>query len=151
MYSGIVRGKGFWIYKSSQGTCNIDFHGATLTNPSFSINLKKGWNQISDGFDAVLDGGPSIEDYKGNCNILGGPWQYRNVQNDYIKSSILSWYDGYWIYVEKDCTLQKTCAAQSGTCRAWDPINGNCYSSEKEVSASECSNNVLQTHCCIAK
>jgi hypothetical protein len=119
MYNSVVRGKGFWIYKSSQGACNIEFKGATATNPTLSINLKKGWNQISDGFDAAINGGPSIEDYKGNCNILSGPWQYSNAQNSYIISSILSWFDGFWVYVDKDCTLQKTCAAQGGTCATY--------------------------------
>lgn len=146
MYDFSMKGRGMWIYKFSKGSCYTDWKGAGSFSDFDSIVLKKGWNQVGAPSDGI-----SMEDFKGNCKIASGPWEYSATQNKYIQSSKLEEGKGYWVYVDKDCTLQKTCKAQGGTCRAWDPLNGNCYSSEKEISPLECSNNLAQTHCCVPK
>ncbi len=154
-----TRGRGFWIYKYSTGTCVLNLrntYNATII-PKTTGLLYTGWNQVG-----TVNGAASFGDVKGNCNIIGGPWEWNNAQNKYVQSTKLEIGKGYWIYIDKNCRLEKTCVAQGGTCRAWDPINGNCYSSEKEIfsqektagspySSLECSNNILQTHCCVPK
>lgn len=154
MHNRDLRGKGYWLYKFSSGKCYLDYNGTptAMSNNLTSINLKAGWNLIGTGGTSLM---PSaiIGDFKGNCVIDSkySPTTFDGSIQNWQWTNILQSEKGYYIYVNKDCTLQKTCAVQSGTCRAWDPLNGNCYSNEKEISPLECSNNLAQTHCCVKK
>lgn len=90
---------GYWLKVDTK--CSITFGGAVITLDDFE--LEAGWNQI---------GGPTksinIEDIKGNCNIVSGPWRYLNQHGRFEKTTTLSAGEGYFIKVSENCRLEES-------------------------------------------
>ena len=65
-----------------------------------SGHLKAGWNMIgSDSFGSIHP------HFKGNCNIVSGPWKVDPAANRYVRTNHVEPGLGYWIKVTDDCQL----------------------------------------------
>ena len=69
------------------------------TTTTTSETLSSGWNLISSPRNT------NFNNIIGNCNVLSGPWWYNPTTQNYVQTSNLETWKGYWISVSNNCQL----------------------------------------------
>ena len=101
--SNVQAGTGYWVDMNS--TCQITLNGTAFSGSEYPI-LSPGWNIIG-----VPYNGSFINNIRGTCGILSGPYGYNN-ESGYYNATFLIPGHGYLLDVANSCRLGNPAAVQ---------------------------------------
>ena len=101
--SNVQAGTGYWVDMNS--TCQITMNGTALSESDYPV-LSPGWNIIGVPYD-----GSFINNIRGTCGIISGPYGYNN-ESGYYNATFLTPGHGYLLNVANSCRLGNPAAVQ---------------------------------------
>ena len=101
--SNVQAGTGYWVDMNS--TCQITMNGTALSKLDYPV-LSPGWNIIGVPYD-----GSFINNIRGTCGIISGPYGYNN-ESGYYNATFLTPGHGYLLNVANSCRLGNPAAVQ---------------------------------------
>ncbi len=111
-------GKGYWVNSASKTPCTAEFSGQPLDaftalalrgggNPPISF---RGWNMVGG-----LSSEASLGQVLGDCKAMTELFEYVPADGTYRKGTRLEPGKGYWVFMEKDCSLRGSPASAAGS------------------------------------
>ena len=101
--SNVQPGTGYWVDMNS--TCQITLNGTAFSGSDYPV-LSPGWNIIGVSYN-----GSFINNIRGTCGILSGPYGYNNASGYYNATFLIPGH-GYLLDVANSCRLGNPAAVQ---------------------------------------